>query len=72
MDKWQRLRESEFREHGGMLPARMVLEHNAADLSYRTFLETITKVGEFTFQYGRYFCHAEEAIADFNQRLGRL
>jgi hypothetical protein len=32
--------------YGGMLPARVVLEHNPADHSYRTFMEPITDDGE--------------------------
>jgi hypothetical protein len=69
---WSRLKESDIKEYGGMLPARVVLEYNESDHPYRTFLETITKEGECGFQYGRYFYWEEEALANFNQRLGRL
>jgi hypothetical protein len=59
-------------EYGGMLPARVVLEHNPADQSYRTFLETITGDGETRLRHGQYFYHEDDALADFNLRLGRL
>jgi hypothetical protein len=70
--KWTRLKESDLKEYGGMLPARVVLEHNPADQSYRTFLETITEAGELGFQSDRYFCSEDEALEDYNERLGRL
>jgi hypothetical protein len=70
--KWTRLKESDIKEYGGMLPARVVLEHNEADQSYRTFLETITRDGEAHFQHGQYFAHEDEALEDFDKRLGRL
>jgi hypothetical protein len=69
---WKRVKESEIKEYGGMLPARVVLEHNPEDHSYRTFLETITRDGEPHFQHGQYFYHEDEALADFDKRLGRL
>jgi hypothetical protein len=69
---WKRVKESEIKEHGGMLPAKVVLEHNPEDHSYRTFLETITGDGELGFQSDRYFCYEDEALDDFDQRMGRL
>jgi hypothetical protein len=41
--------------YGGMLPARVVLEHNPTDYSYRTFMEPITDDGQPGIQWGRYF-----------------
>jgi hypothetical protein len=42
---WKRLRQSEVMDYGGELPARVVLEHDEADHSYRTFLETVSAEG---------------------------
>jgi len=68
---WKRLKESAVMGYGGVLPARVVLEHNEVDNSYRTVLETISGDGKPGFQNARYFCWEEEAVADFNERLGR-
>jgi hypothetical protein len=67
-----RLRQSQDIDYDAERPARVVLELNPDDHSYRTFLETITNEGEHGFQYGRYFYREEEALANFNQRLRRL
>ena len=49
----------------------MVLEHDEADHSYRTFVETFTKQGKAGFQSARYFYWELEAVEDYNERLGR-
>jgi hypothetical protein len=74
MDKqaWERLRESAVKEYGEMLPARVVMEHNESDHSYRTYMETFSPAGEPGFMYGRYFYLEEEAAEDFNKRVRRL
>ncbi len=69
---WKRLNESEVKGYVGMLPARVVLEHDESDHSYRTYLETFNGGGAPNFQRGRYFYCESEAIEDFNKRLGRL
>ena len=69
---WERLRESEIKDSGSMLPARMVLEYNETEGSYRTFLETFKNNGESGFQYGRFFETKDEATEDFQIRSGRL
>jgi hypothetical protein len=66
---WKRLKESEVKEYGGMLPARVVLEHNESDHSYRTYLETFSPAGEPGYMYGRYFYLEEEAAEDFDNRV---
>jgi hypothetical protein len=43
-------------DYGGVLPARVVLEHDEADHSYHTFLETPTNDGKPGFQRARCFC----------------
>jgi hypothetical protein len=66
-------------EYGGELPARVVIEYDEADQSYRTFLKTFTadgKPGPSTrlrtgFKAARYFYWEQEALEDFNGRLGR-
>ena len=55
-----------------MLPARMVLDYNDAEGTYRTFLETFTMSGETGFQYGRFFETEAEAEEDFQIRSARL
>jgi hypothetical protein len=70
---WKRLTESHAMYLGGPLPARVVLENAEADRLYRTFVETITddtEQGFLSFQDARYFKGEEEALADYNRRLG--
>jgi hypothetical protein len=57
-------------DYGGELPARVVLEHDQADHSYRTFLETFTADGKAGFKAARYFYWEQAALADYNERLG--
>ena len=64
--------ESESKGTGSMLPARMVLDYNDAEGTYRTFLETFTMSGEAGFQYGRFFDTKDEALEDFQNRVARL
>jgi hypothetical protein len=68
---WKRLKQSRVLFYGGELPARVVLEHDEADHSYRTFLETFSVDGKRGFKAARYFYWAEEAVTDYNERLGR-
>jgi hypothetical protein len=51
---WKRLKQSQVIDYGGELPARVVLEHDEADHSYRTFLETFTVDGNPGFKAARY------------------
>ena len=69
---WERLRESEIKDSGSMLPARMVLEYDQDKGTYRTFLETFKSNGESGFQYGRHFETKDEATEDFQIRSARL
>ncbi len=39
---WKRLMESEIKDSGSMLPARMVLEHDDEKGTYWTYLESFT------------------------------
>ena len=55
-----------------MLPARMVLDYNETEGTYRTFLETFKGNGERGFQYGRQFETNDEATEDFQIRSARL
>jgi hypothetical protein len=68
---WKRLKESKVMDCGGELPARVVLEHDEVDHSYRTFLETFTADGKPSFKAARYFYCEQEELADYNERLGR-
>ena len=71
-DGWKRLKESEFKEYGSMLPARVVLDFQESDGTYRTFLETRDRESKLRFQYGRFFATGEEALEDFGTRVGGL
>ena len=55
-----------------MLPARMVLDYDEDDGTWRTYLETINTDGAIGFQYGRHFETEGEAMGDFEVRAGRL
>ena len=67
---WRRLMESQIMYYGGPLPARVVLEGDPADHSYRTFVETFAEGRKTRFQYARYFYGEEQAMADYRGRLG--
>ena len=69
---WKRLKQSPVMDYGAELPARVVLEHDEADHSYRTFLESVAEDGEADIKAARYFYWEEEALEDYNQRLGRF
>jgi hypothetical protein len=68
---WKRLKQSQVMDYGGEAPARVVLEHDEADHSYRTFLETVTDDGKPDLKAAPYFYWEKEAVADYNKRLGR-
>jgi hypothetical protein len=68
---WKGLKQSEVMDYGGELPARVVQEHDEADHSYRTFLETFTADGKCGFKAARFFYWEQEAVADYRERLGR-
>jgi hypothetical protein len=68
---WKRLKQSEVMDYGGDLPARVVLEHDQADHTYRIFLETVTADGKPGFKAARYFYWEQEAVSDYHERLGR-
>jgi hypothetical protein len=42
---WKRLKQSQVMDYGGELPARVVIEHDASDLAYRTCLDTVSADG---------------------------
>ena len=68
---WKRLKQSEVIDYGGALPGRVVLEHDEADHSFRTFLETFTDDGKPGFKAARLIYWEEKALADYRERLGR-
>lgn len=70
--QWKRVKESAIKEHKGMQPVRVVLEHDEADHSYRTYLETFSPAGEPCNKYGRYFYWEREALEDYDKRARRL
>jgi hypothetical protein len=55
--------------YGDELPARVVLEHDEADHSYRTFLETVSADGKTGFKAARYHYWLEDAVEDYKERL---
>jgi hypothetical protein len=57
--------------YGDELPARVVIEHDEADHSYRTYLETVSPDGETGFGAARYSYWEQEAVEDYKERLGR-
>jgi hypothetical protein len=67
---WRRLNQSQVMDYGGELPARVVVEHDEEDHSYRTFLETVSADGKSGFKAARYFYWEEEAVEDYKERLG--
>jgi hypothetical protein len=67
---WKRLEESEVMNYGGELPARVVLEHDEADHSYRIFLEIVSADGKRGFKKPRFHYWLEDAVADYKDRLG--
>jgi hypothetical protein len=67
---WKRLRQSEVMDYGGELPARVVIEHDEADHSYSTYLETVTPDGKPASSKGvRFFYWEKEALEDYMKRL---
>ena len=66
----KRLRESEIKDSGPMLPARVVLEHDQG--TYWTYLESFTTSGETKVHYRRDFEAKAEAVEDFQRRVARL
>ena len=67
-----RLRESEIKESGSRLPARMVLEYDQDTGTYWTYLESFTTSGEAKVHYRREFTTEAEALDDFLARVARL
>jgi hypothetical protein len=67
---WKRLKQSRLIFYGDEQPARVVLEHDEEDHSYRTFLETISADGMPGFKAARYFYWEHEAMEDYRERLG--
>ena len=58
---------------GGELPARVVIEHDEADHSYRTYLETVTSKGKPASAKGmRFFYWEKEALENYMERLGAI
>jgi hypothetical protein len=68
---WKRVRQSEVMDYGAELPARVVLEHDEADHSYRTFLKTVSADGKTGVKAVRYFYWEQEALEDYRERIGR-
>ena len=67
-----RLRESEIKDSGHMLPSRVVLEHDGDNGTYWTYLESFTNSGETKVHYRQDFETAAEALEDFLARVARL
>ena len=70
MRHWKRLKQSQVMDYGGELPARVVLEHDEADHSYRIFLETVSADGKLGYKAPRFHCWLEDAVEDYKERLG--
>jgi hypothetical protein len=68
---WKRLKQSRLMFYGDELPARVVVEHDEADHSYRTFVETVSADGKLGLKAARYFYWQEEAVADYHERSGK-
>ena len=70
---WRRLKQSRLFFYGGEVPARVVLEHDEADHSYRTYVETVTPDGKPASSKGmRFFYWEKEAQEDYMGRLGAV
>jgi hypothetical protein len=67
---WKRLKQSQVMDYGGELLARVVLEHEEAGHSYRTFLETVSDDGRLRFKAPRFHYWLEDAVEDYRERLG--
>jgi hypothetical protein len=67
---WKRLKQSEVMDYGGELPARVIIEHDEADHSYRTFLETVSADGRLGLKAPRFHYWPEDAVEDYKERLG--
>jgi hypothetical protein len=59
-------------DYGGELPARVVIEHDEEDHSYRIFLETVAADGKLSFKAVRYYYCEQEAVEDYQERLGAV
>ena len=66
---WKRLKQSRLIFYGDELPARVVIEHDEADHSYRTFLETVSADGKPGFKAPRFHYWLEDAVEDYKERL---
>jgi hypothetical protein len=63
---WKRLKQSEVMDYGGELPARVVIEHDEEDHSYRIYLETVSADGKLGSSKGmRFFYWEKEALEDY-------
>jgi len=70
---WKRLKQSPVIDYGAELPARVVIEHDEADHSHRTFLETVTPDGKPSSSKGmRFFYWKKEALENYLERLGAV
>ncbi len=69
---WERLRESEIKDSGSMLPTRAVLEYDQDKGIYWTYLESFTTCGVTKVHYRQDFRTEAEGIGDFLARLVRL
>jgi hypothetical protein len=67
---WIRLKQSPVMDYGAELPARVVLEHDEEDHSYRTYLETVSVDGKLSFKAPRFHYWLEDAVEDYRERLG--
>jgi hypothetical protein len=60
-------------DYGGELPARVVVELDEEDHSYRTYLETVSADGKPASSKGmRFFYWEKEALTDYNERFGEV
>jgi hypothetical protein len=67
---WKRLKQSRVLFYGGELPARVVIEHDEEDHSYRTYLETVSTDGKLGLKAPRFYYWLEDAVEDYKERLG--
>jgi hypothetical protein len=67
---WKKIMQSPVMDYGAELPTRLVLEHDEADHSYRTFLETVAADGKLGLKAPRFNYWLEDAVSDYKQRLG--
>ena len=69
MMTWRRLQEQEYPGSRGLVPKKVVLEHDPADRSYRVSLESTGRSGARKMTKARYYVDGREALRDFRGRV---